>query len=422
MDREQKSLYRVLLIVSGGIAAYKSAELVRELRGRGCDVRVAMTSGAQHFITPLTLQALSGNRVHTELLDAEAEAGMGHIELARWAEQVLVAPATADFLARLAQGRADDLPAALCLATRCPIAVAPAMNNAMWEAPATRDNIVILQRRGVTFIGPVSGDQACGESGMGRMCEAREIAAALLSSGKQAGAAPPSAPASQDDTTDGAFDYLPLAGKAVMVTAGPTREPLDPVRYLTNRSSGRMGFAIAQAAHSAGARVILIAGPCALPTPAGVERHDVERASDMYSAVMARIDEADIFIGCAAVCDYRPIDEAHEKIKKGAQGIDLALVPTPDILRDVASRSPRPFVVGFAAETHDVQSHARGKLLAKNLDMIAANQVGDGQAFDVDENSLELLWDGGGKSLPQQPKHELALALIKVIVERMGLP
>lgn len=415
MLREQTALHRVLLIVTGGIAAYKSAELVRELCRQGCAVQVAMTAGAQRFITPLTLQALSGNRVHTNLLDAEAEAGMGHIELARWAEQVLVAPATADFLARLAHGRADDLPAALCLATRAPLSVAPAMNSAMWEASATRDNVATLRNRGVTFIGPASGEQACGETGEGRMAEPQEIVLELLPSGATQG----SANAPLVNPQAGVFEHLPLAGKTVLVTAGPTREPLDPVRYLTNRSSGRMGFAIAQAAYIAGARVILIAGPSNLPDLSGIERHNVERAEEMYTAVMAGVDEADIFIATAAVCDYRPRAEAHEKVKKGAEGVELELVPTPDILHAVAARSPRPFVVGFAAETHDIEAHARTKLRAKQLDMIAANQVGAGRAFDVEDNRLEVLWRGGGISLPQQSKSDLALALIKVIIERL---
>lgn len=423
-------LRRVLLIVTGGIAAYKSAQLVRELRQHGCEVQVAMTAGAQSFITPLTLQALSGYPVHTELLNPVAEAGMGHIELARWAETVLVAPATADFLARLAHGRADDLPAALCLATRAPIIVAPAMNSVMWEAAATQENMATLRRRGVSAIGPDSGEQACGETGEGRMVDPATIAVELLGANCRAHppGTSPSPPGGEPGNTSltgnsaaQVVERAALAGKTVLITAGPTREPLDPVRYLTNRSSGRMGFAIAQAAYCAGARVILIAGPCSLADPPGVERHDVERASDMHTAVMARLDEADIFIATAAVADYRPREEAHEKIKKGPKGFQLDLVPSPDILRDVAARSPRPFVVGFAAETHDVEAHARDKLVSKNLDMIAANRVGAGRAFDVEDNSLEVLWEGGGVSLAQQPKSDLGRALMKVIVERMQL-
>ncbi|MBK5935855.1 bifunctional phosphopantothenoylcysteine decarboxylase/phosphopantothenate--cysteine ligase CoaBC [Halorhodospira halophila] len=391
---------RILLVVSGGIAAYKAAELVRELRRGGAEVRVAMTAAAQRFITPLTFQALSGQRVHTDLLDAEAEAAMGHIELARWPDRIVVAPATADFLARLAQGRADDLPAALCLATRAPITVAPAMNNVMWEAVPTRENLAVLHRRGVACIGPEYGEQACGEFGEGRMSDPARIAAALLDAGGAPGGA--------------------WAGRTVLITAGPTREPLDPVRYLTNRSSGRMGFALAAAAREAGARVILVAGPAALATPPGVERIDVERAGQMYDAVLGRIDEADCFIAAAAVSDYRPEHEAPEKIKKGGDALTLALEPTPDTLRAVAARRPRPFVVGFAAETERVAEYARRKLNNKDLDLIAANRVGPGQGFDTDHNGLEVLWPDGGVALAEQPKTALARELLQIVAERAG--
>ncbi len=389
---------RILLVVSGGIAAYKAAELVRELRRGGAEVRVAMTSGAQRFVTPLTFQALSGQRVHTDLLDAEAEAAMGHIELARWPDRIVVAPATADFLARLAQGRADDLPAALCLATRAPITVVPAMNNVMWEAAPTRDNLATLRARGVACIGPENGEQACGEFGPGRMAEPATVAAALL----------------------GTADSGPWSGRTVLITAGATREPLDPVRYLTNRSSGRMGFALAAAAREAGARVILVSGPTALETPPGVERVDVERAGQMYEAVLGRVDEADCFIAAAAVSDYRPEREAPEKIKKGGNALTLALEPTPDTLRAVAARSPRPFVVGFAAETERVREHALAKLHDKDLDLIAANRVGPGLGFDTDDNALEVLWRDGGVTLAQQPKTALARELLQIVAERAG--
>ncbi|ABM63062.1 bifunctional phosphopantothenoylcysteine decarboxylase/phosphopantothenate--cysteine ligase CoaBC [Halorhodospira halophila] len=390
---------RILLVVTGGIAAYKAADLVRELRRGGADVRVVMTAAAQHFVTPLTFQALSGHRVHTDLLDPDAEAGMGHIELARWPDRIVVAPATADFLARLAQGRADDLPAALCLASRAPIMVAPAMNHVMWEAGATRENLATLHRRGVACIGPEVGEQACGESGEGRMSDPAAIAAALLDAGGAAG---------------------PWAGRTVLITAGPTREPLDPVRYLTNRSSGRMGFALAAAAREAGARVILVAGPTALATPPGVERVDVERAGQMYDAVLGCIDEADCFIAAAAVSDYRPEREAPEKIKKGGDALTLALEPTPDTLRAVAARSPRPFVVGFAAETERVSEYARRKLNDKDLDLIAANRVGPGQGFDTDDNALEVLWRDGSVALAEQPKTALARELLQIVAERAG--
>ncbi|MBK1734413.1 bifunctional 4'-phosphopantothenoylcysteine decarboxylase/phosphopantothenoylcysteine synthetase [Halorhodospira abdelmalekii] len=427
---------RVLLIVTGGIAAYKAAELVRLLRRHGCCVQVAMTAGAQRFITPLTFQALSGERVHTDLLDPEAEAAMGHIELARWAQWVVVAPASADFIARLAHGRADDLPSAVALATRAPLAIAPAMNVAMWEAAATQENIGVLQRRGVTIWGPAQGEQACGEIGAGRLVEPEQLVAWLLAAAATpapaaaaAAAALPEAHAAMLPEAYAAapmppitpFPHAPLAGKSVLITAGPTREPLDPVRYLTNRSSGRMGFAVAAAAHAAGARVVLIAGPCALPTPPGVERHDVERAEEMHTAVLARLDEAELFIGTAAVCDYRPAEEAHQKIKKAQAEWSLALERTPDILRDVAARQSRPFVVGFAAETDEVITHARRKLVDKQLDMIAANRVGPGIGFDRTDNSLEVLWADGAVSLPQQPKPELARALLELIIERFAV-
>ncbi len=398
----RSSPQRTLLIVTGGIAAYKAAELVRELRRRGCAVQVAMTAAAQRFVAPLTLQALSGHRVRTELFDAEAEAAMGHIELARWPDRVVVAPASADFLARLAAGLADDLPATLCLATRAPLLVAPAMNNAMWEAAATQEAVAALRRRGVRVVGPEVGEQACGEVGPGRMSEPAAIAAALLEGG---GGGP----------AGGA-----LAGRRVLVTAGATREPLDPVRYLGNRSSGRMGFALAAAAREAGAEVVLVTGPAALATPPGVARIDVERAEQMHEAVMARVEGTDLFIGAAAVADYRPAEEAPEKIKKGSGPLTLALEPTPDILRAVAARRPRPFVVGFAAETTDLLEHARAKLRDKGLDLVAANRVGPGCGLEVERNSLEILAaEGEPVSLPEQPKEELARALIALVAERL---
>jgi phosphopantothenoylcysteine decarboxylase/phosphopantothenate--cysteine ligase len=387
---------RILLGVTGSIAAYKSADLVRRLREAGAEVRVVMTKGATEFITPLTLQALSGQPVRTSLLDADAEAAMGHIELARWADAVLVAPASADFLARLAHGRADDLLAALCLASEAPLVVAPAMNRAMWSNAATRDNCELLRGRGVRFFGPAQGVQACGETGPGRMLEPPELVERLAA----------------------LFQTGALAGLSVLVTAGPTREALDPVRYLSNRSSGKMGFAVARAAAEAGARVTLVAGPVALATPPGVERVDVESAQEMYDAVMARTAGCDVFIAVAAVADYRPATVARDKIKKNEASISLAMERTPDILAAVARLSPSPFCVGFAAETADLHRYAEDKLLRKGLAMVAANEVGAGVGFDSDDNALEVLWAEGGVSLPRATKQQLGRQLISLIGER----
>jgi phosphopantothenoylcysteine decarboxylase/phosphopantothenate--cysteine ligase len=329
----------ILLGVTGGIAAYKSAELVRQLREQEADVRVVMTAAATEFITPLTLQALSGKPVHADLLDTDAEAAMGHIELARWADALLVAPATADFLARIVEGRADDLLAAICLACEVPVAVAPAMNHAMWENPATGDNIATLGKRGVRIMGPAEGMQACGESGPGRMLEPGELVTGLAS----------------------LFQTGLLAGRRVLVTAGPTREAIDPVRYISNRSSGRMGFAVATAAAEAGATVTLISGPVSLATPAGVQRINVESAADMHAAVMQAIASADIFISVAAVADYRPLVAAQQKIKKTDPEISLDLVRNSDILAAVAALPDAPFTVGFAAETEALEVNAQQK-------------------------------------------------------------
>jgi len=390
-------LNRVLLGVTGGIAAYKAAELVRRLRGRGAEVQVVMTSGARQFVTPLTFQALSGRPVRTDLWDAAAEAAMGHIELARWAEQVLVAPASADFLARLAQGRADDLLATLCLATDAPLAVAPAMNRLMWANAATQANVATLRARGIAILGPGEGDQACGETGPGRMLEPAEIIGGLWS-GTAAGGA--------------------LAGRKVLVTAGPTRERIDPVRFITNRSSGKMGYAVAEAARAAGAEVVLVSGPVNVATPAGVRRVDVETAEQMMEAVRADLPGTDVFIAAAAVSDYRPVQAAAEKIKKTSDSLMLALSRTTDILATVAAGTPRPFVVGFAAETQNVERNALAKLEGKRLDMIAANQVGDHLAFDCEDNALTVYWPGGRRELARAPKRRLAAELVAVIAER----
>jgi phosphopantothenoylcysteine decarboxylase / phosphopantothenate---cysteine ligase len=389
---------RILLGVTGGIAAYKSADLVRRLRERGAQVQVVMTEGAQKFVTPTTFQALSGRTVRTDLWDAAHEAAMGHIELARWAELLLVAPASADFLARLAHGLADDLLSTLALATAAPIAVAPAMNQLMWGNAATQANVALLTQRGVRVLGPGVGDQACGETGPGRMLEPLEIAALIAPLLRHEG---------------------PLQGHRVLVTAGPTRECIDPVRFVSNRSSGKMGFAVAQALQEVGAEVVLVSGPVSLPTPFGVRRIDVESCEQMYAAVQRELPGTAIFIGTAAVADYRPTQCAPQKIKKTGERLELELTRTVDILAHVSASMPRPFVVGFAAETHAIEHHARAKLLAKNLDLIAANEVGHSKAFDCDHNALLVLWRGGGRiELPSASKCELANALTGLIVER----
>jgi phosphopantothenoylcysteine decarboxylase/phosphopantothenate--cysteine ligase len=385
----------ILLGVTGGIAAYKSADLVRRLRERGAEVQVVMTDGAREFVTPMTFQALSGRPVRTDLWDPAAEASMGHIELARWADLVLVAPASADFLARLAGGRADDLLATTCLATAAPIALAPAMNHQMWANAATQANVALLKERGVHVFGPGIGDQACGEVGAGRMLEPLELAALADSTLVPTGV---------------------LSGRRVLITAGPTREPIDPVRFISNRSSGKMGFAVAQAAREAGAQVVMICGPVSLTTPAGVQRIDVESAADMLAAVQAQVQPDDIFISTAAVADYRPAQAADHKIKKTEESLALQMARTTDIIGTLAAGSMRPaFVVGFAAETDSVEQNARSKMLRKNLDMIAANEVGHAKAFDCADNELIVLWRTGRKLLPRNAKTQLARELIELI-------
>ena len=395
----QLSERRILLGITGGIAAYKSAELTRLLKQAGARVRVVMTRSAQDFVGALTFQALSGERVHTDLLDAEAEAAMGHIELARWADAVLIAPASADCLARLAQGRADDLLTTLCLATEAPLAVAPAMNRVMWSHAATQANVACLQERGVTVLGPDSGDQACGEIGAGRMSEPAgllEGLAALL--GPRC-----------------------LDGQHVLVTAGPTREALDPVRYLSNRSSGRMGYAIAAAAARAGASVTLVSGPVARSTPPAVERVDVETACEMDIAVQSRVSDCDLFIATAAVSDYRPTEAAAQKLKKGDEGgRTLALKHNPDILARVCARQPRPYCVGFAAETEALADHAQRKRRRKGADLICANTVGNGAGFGDVDTTLELFWEGGTRTLGPAAKETLARELVTLLAERPG--
>ncbi len=387
----------ILLGISGGIAAYKSAELTRLLVKAGAQVRVCMTAGACEFITPLTLQALSGHPVHTALLDPAAEAGMGHIELARWADHILIAPATADLIARLTQGMADDLLTTLCLASAAPVSIAPAMNQQMWKHAATQHNVSVLQARGVQMLGPAQGEQACGDVGPGRMLEPVEILQALNSS-------PLASPRPS-----------PLAGCHLLLTAGPTREPLDPVRFLTNRSSGKMGYAVAAAARDLGARVTLISGPVALDAPAGVNRITVESAQDMLNASREQVTNADIFIATAAVADYTPAEVASHKIKKSGEEISILMTRTVDILATLSHENPALFSVGFAAETHDLLTYARSKLERKGVQMIAANSVAGGKAFDKDSNALEVVWHGGAQSLPEMSKTDLAAALMQLI-------
>lgn len=386
---------KILLGVTGGIAAYKAAELTRLLIKAGADVRVVMTPGAEAFITPMTFQALSGNAVRTELFDDEHEAAMGHIELARWADQVLIAPATANFLAKLGQGLADGLLSTLCLATSAPVAVAPAMNQQMWQNLATATNLQLLRDRDIQIIGPAAGDQACGENGPGRMQEPIDIVDAL------------------------ALEYQSLAGKRVLITAGPTREPLDPVRYLSNRSSGKMGFAMADAAVRAGAEVILIAGPVSLPDPHLVNRVNVETAQQMHTAVIKHLNGVDVFIATAAVSDYRPETVETQKIKKQSASLQLSLIRNPDILADVAKQKTSPFCVGFAAETEQLKDHALAKLHNKQLDLIAANPVNDDLGFDRDDNRLQVFWSDGEKSFPVASKKALGRDLIALIAERL---
>ena len=390
---------RILLGVTGGIAAYKSADLVRRLIEHGAQVQVVMTAAAREFVTPTTFQALSGRAVRTDLWDPAHEAAMGHIELARWAELVLIAPASDDFLARLAHGLADDLLSTLVLASAAPVAVAPAMNQQMWRHAATQANVALLQQRGVHVLGPGVGDQACGDNGPGRMLEPLELLSLI-------------APLVRSDGI--------LKGRRVLVTAGPTRECIDPVRFVSNRSSGKMGFAIAQAMQESGAEVVLVSGPVSLGTPLGVRRIDVESCEQMFDVVQRELPGTAIFVGTAAVADYRPICCAEQKIKKTSETLELELTRTVDILASVSASTPRPFVVGFAAETHAVEQYARAKMLAKNLDMIAANEVGHSKAFDLDENALLVLWRAGRIELPSASKHELASSLTRLIIERYG--
>ena len=387
---------RILLGVTGGIAAYKSAELTRRLRAEGAEVKVVMTPAAQAFITPLTLQALSGHPVHVELLDHEAEAAMSHIALARWADRIVAAPASANFIARLSHGLADDLLSTLCLASAAPLLLAPAMNQQMWLNSATQENVRRVQTRGAVLLGPAAGSQACGETGPGRMAEPDEIVRALGDS----------------------FSSGRLAGLRVLVTAGPTREFIDPVRYLSNCSSGRMGYAIARAAVEAGAEALLVSGPVALAPPERAQLVEVVSAEQMREAVLAALASCDIFISAAAVADYRSAETAPRKLKKRAAAPRLQLEKTPDILLEAASQKEPPFTVGFAAETENLAVNAKQKLADKKLDMIAANQVGDGCGFESEFNALEVHWAGGSQHLELAPKEKLARQLVELIAAR----
>ncbi|MEH6472602.1 MAG: bifunctional phosphopantothenoylcysteine decarboxylase/phosphopantothenate--cysteine ligase CoaBC [Halopseudomonas sp.] len=392
---------RILLGLTGGIAAYKSAELTRLFKTAGAEVRVVLTPAAAEFITPLTLQALSGNPVHQHILDPEAEAGMGHIELAKWADLVLIAPASADFIARLAAGMGNDLLTTLCLATEAPIAIAPAMNQAMWRDPRTQNNVNQLEKLGMKLWGPGVGDQACGDNGPGRMLEPTELA----------------------ELSSTVFNPGTLTGQHVCITAGPTREAIDPVRYISNHSSGKMGYALAEAAVEAGALVTLISGPVNLSAPERVKLISATSAQQMLDASLAQLNDCDIFIAAAAVADYRPVSVAEQKIKKNADAMTIELVKNPDIVASVASHSNRPFTVGFAAETEKVLQHAQGKLERKNLDMIIANDVAqEGIGFNSDENAVTVVTSDSQQHLKQASKTQLARQLINLIAARLSQP
>ena len=390
----------IVVGITGGIAAYKTIELVRLLRKAEALVRVVLTPAAAEFVTPLTLQAVSGNAVAQSLLDPQAELAMGHIELAKWADLVVIAPASADFIARLTVGMANDLLSTLCLATPAPILLAPAMNQQMYRQQVTQQNLHTLKMRGIHFIGPNSGAQACGDVGFGRMSEPHEILAEILT-------ALSANSATQQD----------LTSLSVTITAGPTREAIDPVRYISNHSSGKMGFAIAQAFAERGANVTLISGPVNLPTPANVQRVDVISAQEMWQTALEKAVKTHIFIGCAAVADYRIAEVSPQKIKKSGDEISLKLIKNPDIIADVGHLTEnRPFTVGFAAETENLAQYAKDKLQRKNLDLICANDVSDGQVFNAEQNALHLFWRNGDKRLPLSDKLELAQALVNEIV------
>ena len=393
---------RILLGVTGGIAAYKSAELVRLLQEQGSEVRVVMTKAATEFITPLTLQALSQNPVYTELLDTESESAMSHIALARWADLVLISPATSNFIAQLAGGHANDLLTTICLAAQCPLAIAPAMNQAMWGNSSTQDNCKTLLERGIHFFGPADGLQACGEEGSGRLLDLESIV----------------------DSVGSVFETGALTGKHVVITAGPTREAIDPVRFISNHSSGKQGYALAQAALEAGARVTLVSGPTNIEAPRQSEVIQVDSAEEMYVEVQKLVLDTDIFIGVAAVADYRPKTVPERKIKKSEVAPNapwlLELVQNRDILQSVSNSPNRPFTVGFAAETHNVIANARDKLTHKNLDMIIANKVGDTPVgFNSDDNRTTVLWKDDQRELPIMSKAAVSSKIIALIAEEI---
>ncbi len=399
---------KILLGISGGIAAYKTPELVRRLKDKGADVRVVMTEGAKAFITPLTLQAVSANAVSDSLLDTQAELAMGHIELAKWADFILIAPATADIMAKIAAGMASDLLTTLCLATAAPIAIAPAMNQQMWHNRATKNNINTLMSWGYEIFGPGAGEQACGDVGLGRMLEVNELVELTCQQ------------LTTENNNESTLQEQPLAGQKWLITAGPTREAIDPVRYISNHSSGKMGFAIAAAAQQLGAEVNIISGPVNIATPEHCQKLAVDSAQDMYQQAVSLAPKADVFVACAAVADYRLDNIANEKIKKSQDTMQLNLVKNPDIVADVAAMANKPFTVGFAAETQDVEQYARGKLMRKNLDMIAANNVAlQGQGFNSDDNALTVFTANDEKVLPLASKAELAKQLVQLIDEKL---
>ncbi|MDH5355104.1 MAG: bifunctional phosphopantothenoylcysteine decarboxylase/phosphopantothenate--cysteine ligase CoaBC [Gammaproteobacteria bacterium] len=388
---------KIVLGVTGGIAAYKAAELLRLLIKAGAEVRVVMTPAACEFVQPLTFQALSGHRVYTDIFDGEAESAMDHIELARWADLMVVAPASADFIAKMRQGYGDNLLLTLCLAEKKSIAIAPAMNQQMYANLATQENLKVLAERGTLIWGPNAGEQACGDVGLGRMLEA-EAVLRLINIHFQPGK---------------------LTGKRVLITAGPTRESIDPVRYISNHSSGKMGYALAQAARQAGADVTLVSGPVNLAAPPGVQRISVESAVEMFDAVMGYVDVSDIFIACAAVADYRVAQQSQQKIKKTSDQMVLSLTPNPDIVSAVTGVDEPPFTLGFAAETENLEQYAADKLSRKKLDMIAANRVGNSETgFGTDSNEILLLWAGGKQLLPLAGKPEIARQLIDILADR----
>jgi phosphopantothenoylcysteine decarboxylase/phosphopantothenate--cysteine ligase len=399
----RKTPKNVFLGVSGGIAAYKTPELVRRLRERGAEVQVVLTQSAREFVTETSLQAVSGRPIRSNIWDKEAEAAMGHIELARWADVVLIAPATAEMLSRLASGSAPDLLTTVCLATEAEIVVAPAMNRVMWAKPAVQANRKLLEERGTRILGPGTGSQACGEEGAGRMLEPDDIARQVMAGG----------PVALEHGRGRS-----LVGKTVMVTAGPTREAIDPVRYITNRSSGKMGYRVAEAARDAGARVILISGPVSLEWPEGMDVIEIESADQLFAAAHDNILGVDIFIAAAAVADYQPEEAMTDKIKKKDEHMSLELVKAPDTLAAISALPERPFCVGFAAETEKVSEYARGKLDRKKLDMIIANKVGANLGFDRDENAVDVFWHGGEKKFPKTSKTALAVELIELISTR----